>query len=37
MCLHDDEILDYTYPPLSTVRMPLSGTGRKRTYADDTQ
>lgn len=27
MCLHDDEILDYTYPPLSTVRMPLEELG----------
>lgn len=28
MCLHDDEILDYTFPPLTTVRMPLEDLGR---------
>lgn len=27
ICLHDDEMLDYTHPPLTTVRMPLEQLG----------
>lgn len=27
ICMHDDEMLDYTHPPLTTVRMPLEQLG----------